>query len=86
MRMNRLRWFGHVNRMESVGDEGPRLVKKTMFSYFPDSRRPRNAGIHKRWEDKIMDDIGKCNISNWRRGTLNKDQWRALINRQVYHS
>jgi hypothetical protein len=84
MRRNRLRWFGHVNRMQNVGDDGPRLVKKTMFSYVPDSRRPRNAGVRKRWEDKIMDDIGKCHISNWRRDTLNKDQWRALINKHVH--
>jgi hypothetical protein len=55
-----------------------------MFSYFPDSRRPRNVGARKRWEDKIMDDIGKCHISNWRRDTLNKDQWRARINKQVH--
>jgi hypothetical protein len=84
MRRNRLRWFGHVNRMENVGDEGPRLLKKIMFSYFPDSKRPRNAGARKRWEDKVMDDLGKCHISNWRRDTLNKDLWRALINKHVH--
>jgi hypothetical protein len=55
-----------------------------MFSYFPDSKRPRNAGARKRWEDKVMDDLGKCHISNWRRDTLNKDLWRALINKHVH--
>jgi hypothetical protein len=84
MRRNRLRWFGHVNRMDSAGNEGPRLVKKAMFSYFPNSKRPRNAGIRKRWEDKIKDDVEKWHISNWRRSTLNKDQWRALINKRVH--
>jgi hypothetical protein len=84
MRRNRLRWFGHVNRMENIGGDGPSLVKKIMFSYFPDSKRPRNAGVRKRWEDKIMDDISKCHIRNWRRDTLNKEQWRALINKHVH--
>ncbi|CAF2121924.1 unnamed protein product [Rotaria magnacalcarata] len=84
MRRNRLRWFGHVNRMENSDDAEPRSVKKTMFSYFPDSKRPRNGGVRKRWEDKIMDDIGKFHIKNWRRDILNKDQWRALINKDVH--
>lgn len=84
MRRNRLRWFGHVNRMENADDAEPSSVKKTMFSFFPDSRRPRNGGVRKRWEDKIMDDIGKFHITNWRRDTLNKDRWRELINKDVH--
>jgi hypothetical protein len=64
MRRNRLRWFGHVNRMGGAGDVESRLVKKTMLSYFSNSKRPRNIGVRKRWEDKIMDDIGKCHINN----------------------
>jgi adenosyl cobinamide kinase/adenosyl cobinamide phosphate guanylyltransferase len=31
-----------------------------------------------------MDDIGKCHISTWRKDTLNKDQWRARINKHVH--
>ncbi|CAF0801605.1 unnamed protein product [Didymodactylos carnosus] len=63
MRRNRLRWFGHVNRMEDVNKK-PKLLKKVMFLYFPDARRLQNTGVGKRWEDKIADDIAKFGIKN----------------------
>ena len=85
MRRNRLMWFGHVNRMENEYGEAS-LTKKMMFSYFPDERRPSNAGIRKRWEAKIMDDLAKFDIENWRRETRDRDKWREVINRRVqYH-
>ena len=76
---NRLRWFGHVNRMMNTDNE-PSLVKNRTSSYFPWEKRPRNFGIRRRWDDKIQNDIGTLNITNWRRQTLNRDQWRELIN------
>ena len=51
LRRNRLRWFGHVNRMMNSNGE-PSVVKKITFSYFPEEKRPRNIGIRKRWEDR----------------------------------
>ena len=82
MRRNRLRWFGHVNRMEGEDGEAS-LTKKMMFSHLPDDKRPSNIGIRKRWEAKIMEDLVKFDIRNWRRETRDRDKWRALINRRV---
>ncbi|CAF3323508.1 unnamed protein product [Rotaria sp. Silwood2] len=82
IRRNRLRWFGHVNRMLNNNKE-PSIVKKIMFSYFPTEKRPRNMGIRKRWEDKVQNDIEICQIKNWRRDTLDRDFWRQVINKHV---
>jgi exonuclease III len=60
---NRLRWFGHANRMNNVHNETS-VVKKAMFSYFSNCRRPRNCGVQKRWEDKILNDIDQCKVRN----------------------
>jgi hypothetical protein len=79
MRRNRLRWFGHVNRMEYDNNQVS-LMKKVMFSYFSDRKRPGNVGIRKRWEDKILEDIEKVGARNWRRVTRDRDRWRYLIN------
>jgi hypothetical protein len=79
---NRLRWFGHANRMESA-QNGASLVKRAMYSYFPDSKRPRNVGVRKRWEDKIMEDLEKFNVKNWRRQVNDRDSWRESINTKV---
>ena len=82
LRRNRLRWFGHANRMMNSDNE-PSFVKKVTFSYFLRKKRPRNIGIRKRWEDKIQNDFETLNITNWRRQTFNRDQWRELINRNT---
>ena len=82
LRRNRLRWFGHVNRMIDENNE-PSLIKKVMFSWYGESKRPRNAGMYKKWEDRIMEDLEKLNVRNWRRATLNRDTWRATINQHT---
>ncbi|CAF0760660.1 unnamed protein product [Didymodactylos carnosus] len=41
-------------------------------------------GTRERWQDKITEDLEKLNIRNWRRETLDKDKWRATINRLVH--
>ena len=79
LRRNRLRWFGHVNRMKGENNE-PSFIKKIMFSYYANSKRPGNTGTFKRWEDRIQDDLEKMNIHNWRRETLDRDSWRKTIN------
>jgi hypothetical protein len=82
MRRNRLRWFGHVNRLENEDGETP-LAKKMMFSFISDDKRPSNVGIRKRWESRIMDDMDRLDIRNWRRDTRDREKWRSLINRHV---
>lgn len=73
MRRNRLRWLGHANRLNKEDNE-PSMVRKIMFSYYPNVKRPRNSGIKKRWADKINDDLAKCQIHNWRRDTLLREK------------
>ncbi|CAF3297940.1 unnamed protein product, partial [Rotaria sp. Silwood2] len=80
---NRLRWFGHGNRMQTEDNE-PSIVKKAMFAYFPQSVKPPNFGNRKQWQDKISEDLQKFNIRNWRRETLNRDKWRDKINKYAH--
>ncbi|CAM4851220.1 unnamed protein product, partial [Rotaria magnacalcarata] len=58
IRRNRLRWFGHANRMMNSDNE-PSVVKKITFSYFPDEKRPGNNGIRKRdhWRELISKNV-----------------------------
>ena len=62
----------------------PSIVKKAMFSYYPLEKRPRNAGKRKNWEDKILDDVTKYGIRNWRRESMNRNQGRISITKKAY--
>ena len=74
----RLRWFGHVNRMENNQGEAS-LSKKVMFSYFPNEKRPGSVRIRKRWEVKITNGLEKCSMKNWRRETKDRDLWEKPL-------
>lgn len=63
-------------------DDHPMLTKKVLFSTFPDAKRPPH-GVKLRWRDKISRDLTTCEIKNWRREVLNKEQWRKTINQEV---
>ena len=81
LKRNRLRWFGHVNRMNN--EQGyPLLPKKTLFASFKDMKRPPH-GIKLRWRDKISKDITTSAIKNWRRETRDKNKWRKSINHDI---
>ena len=84
LRRNRLRWFGHVNRMHNDQDS-PMLTKNTLFASFKDAKRP-SRDVKLRWRDKIMRDINTSNIKNWRRETQDRDKWRKTINHGVTYN
>jgi hypothetical protein len=65
----RLRWAGHVARMEEVRSAYKILTGK------PLGRRWR------RWEDNIRVDLGEIGIStrNWVDSAQDRNYWRALV-------
>lgn len=81
LRRNRLRWFGHVNRMND-GSGLPRLPKKALYASFREGKRPPH-GVKLRWRDKISTDLSTTNIRNWRREVYERDKWRKTINHDV---
>ncbi|CAF2052948.1 unnamed protein product [Rotaria magnacalcarata] len=81
LRRNRLRWFGHVNRMNNEADQ-PILSKKVLFSFFADAQKPPH-GVKLRWKDKIAKDFTICEIKSWRREVQDKEMCRKTINKEV---
>ena len=76
----RLRWAGHVARME----EG-RSAFKTLTGK-PTGKRP--LGRHRRrWEDNIRIDLEGMGINagNWVNSAHDRDYWRALVNAALNH-
>ena len=71
IKCRRLRWAGHVARME----EGRILTGK------PTGKRPLGSP-RRRWEDNIRMDLEEIGINegNWVDSAQDRDCWRALVN------
>ena len=71
----RLRWAGHVARME----EGRSTFK--ILTGKPTGKRPIGRP-RCRWEDNIRMDLNEIgtNAGNWVDSAQNRDYWRALVN------
>ena len=75
IKSRRLRWAGHVARME----EGRSAFK--ILTGKPTGKRPLGR-LRRRWEDNIrinLEEIG-INVGNSVDSAQNRDYWRALMN------
>ena len=75
IKSRRLRWAGHVARMEEGGSAFKILAGK------PTGRRPLERP-RRRWEDNIRVNLKEIGINsrNWVDAAQNKNYWRALVN------
>ena len=71
----RLRWAGHVARME----EGRSAFK--ILAGKPTGKRPLRRP-RRRWEDNIRMDLEEIgiNVGNWVDSAQDRNYWRALVN------
>ena len=75
IKSRRLRWEGHVARME----EGRSAFK--ILTVTPARKRSLGRPRH-RWEDNIRMDLKEIgiNMRNWDDSAQDRDYWRALMN------
>ena len=72
IRLNILRWFGHVERMEEN-----RILKKVLYMNFERTRltgRPRN-----RWQDEVKEDGRLVGGKGPKERVYNEDEWKKLM-------
>ena len=70
----RLRWTGHVSRMEQTRNAYRVLVGK------PEGKIPLGR-LRRRWEDNIKMDLREvgCDPGDWINFAQGRNQWRAYI-------
>ena len=83
IRLNRLHWFGHVQRMEEN-----RFPKKLLNMNLETKRlrgRPRN-----RWQDEVREDGRLVGEKRWKERVHNREEWMKLLrkarNRHILHT
>ena len=82
VRLNRLCWFGHVQRMEKN-----RIPERVLYMNLGTTRltgRPRN-----RWQDEVRDDGRLVGGEGWQGKVRNREEWKKLLrtarNRHILH-
>ena len=82
VRLNRLRWFGHVQRMEEN-----RISKRVFYMNLGTTRlrgRPRN-----RWQDEVREDGRIVGGDRWQGKVHTSEEWKKLLrtarNRRMLH-
>jgi len=71
IRLHRLRWFGHGQRMEEN-----RIAKRVLYMNLGTTRlrgRPRN-----RWQDEVRED-GRIVGEGWQEKVYNREEWKKLL-------
>ena len=72
IRLNRLCWFGYVQRMEEN-----RIPKKVLYINLETSRlrgRPRN-----RWQNEVKEDGRLDGVQGWKEGVYNREEWKKRL-------
>ena len=76
IRLNRLRWFGHVQRMEEN-----RIPKRVLYMNLGTTRlrgRPRNR------QEEVRDD-GRIIGEGWQEKVHNREEWKKLLRTAMNH-
>ena len=72
IKINRLRWLGHVLRMN---EERVRL--KVLNTNHDGNRRPGRPKI--RWKDAVESDLKALRVDDWRTLARNRCDWRNML-------
>ena len=82
IRLHRLRWFGHIQRMEEN-----RIPKRVLCMNLEKTRprgRPRN-----RWQDEVREDGSIVGGEEWQEKVYGREEWQKLLrttrNHRILH-
>jgi hypothetical protein len=78
IKAQRLRWFGHIQRMED-----DRMVEE-LTNWKPFGRRPAERPKN-RWIDGILKDMQLLKVKNWKELIGNRKEWNNLVEKVKTH-
>ena len=76
IKINRLKWAGHVIRKE---EKSP--TRRVLVAVVEGSRQRGRPKLS--WEDGVMEDARKLGERNWRNAARNRDSWQKLLRKAL---
>jgi hypothetical protein len=78
IKAQRIKWLGHIHRMDQARPTGKLLDWKPMGN--------RPVGKPKqRWQEDVMEDLKKLKVKNWKETAKDRRTWRDLAEKEKIH-
>ena len=78
IKAQRIKWLGHIQRMDRARPTGKLLDWRHMGN--------RPVGRHRqRWQEDVMEDLKKLKVKNWKETAKGRRTWRELAEKPKIH-
>jgi hypothetical protein len=78
IKAQRIKWLGHMQRMDQVGPT------RKLLDWNPMGTRPVGRP-RQRWQEGVMEDFKKLKIKNWKERAKDRRTWRDLAEKAKPH-
>jgi len=72
IKLNKLRWFGHVQRLEEN-----RIPKRVLYMNLGTTKL--RGGPRNRWQDEVREDGRIVGGERWKEKVHNREEWKKLL-------
>jgi len=78
IKAQRIKWLGHIQRMDQA-----RPTRK-LLDWKPMGTRPVGKP-RQRWQEDVMEDLEKLKVKNWKEAAKERRTWRDLAEKAKIH-
>jgi hypothetical protein len=78
IKAQRIKWLGHIQRMDQARPTGKLLVWKPM------GNRPEGR-TRQRWQEDVIEDLKKLKVKNWKEIAEDRRTWTDLAEKAKTH-